>query len=720
MRGRGFHLVVAVITVAVLMAAGRAPAGAASSNWTVVQTSATQGFNAVSCSNDASCVLVGSSESETAVAESAIAHWDGAHWAFVAGPTLGSADDSYQGVSCVSATNCVAVGYSHNLAFLPRRQVVERWNGSTWTADVVPHPGSTEEGLGGVSCTTSSDCHAVGYFDAADGSTHPLIERWDGAHWSIESSVDPPEGGQLTSVSCVGATMCVAVGTSLIERWNGATWALNTGATFSDPDPALISVSCGSASSCAAVGQDVLSPSGSSIIEHWDGTAWSADAGATGSGFDTSGYTLTGVACPSASRCVAVGGGGTLFPLDYHQAIDTWDGTAWSADPAPSSPTNSGLGAVSCFGVGACLTTGATYLSVPAPHIEPLLETDLPSVSGVPGAPRSVRAALVGSTISVSWPAPNDNGAAITSYSVGISPGPRTETVLGPHANFAGLLPGTYRFRVRAANAFGIGSWSPLSNPVTIVKRQSITRRGYWMLGSDGKVYPFGNAPRLGSAGSRAVAIAPRSDGNGYWVTDTRGDVSHFGSATDHGGRPSLRSGEFVTTISATPSGQGYWLFSNRGRAFAYGNAHFYGDMSGTQLNGGIVASVATATGRGYYMIGSDGGVFNFGDARFHGSTGNLRLSRPVVGISPTLDNRGYWLVASDGGVFAFTAPFRGSMGAAHLNRPVNGLVAYGNGYLMVSSDGGVFDFSNTAFLGSLAANPPTAPIVGIAAFTAH
>ncbi len=36
----------------------------------------------------------------------------------------------------------------------------------------------------------------------------------------------------------------------------------------------------------------------------------------------------------------------------------------------------------------------------------------------------------------------------------------------------------------------------------------------------------------------------------------------------------------------------------------------------------------------------------------------------------------------------------------------------------MVASDGGVFDFSNKAFLGSLASNPPSAPIIGIAAYT--
>jgi hypothetical protein len=52
------------------------------------------------------------------------------------------------------------------------------------------------------------------------------------------------------------------------------------------------------------------------------------------------------------------------------------------------------------------------------------------------------------------------------------------------------------------------------------------------------------------------------------------------------------------------------------------------------------------------------------------------------------------------------------------LNKPVNGLVAFGNGYLMVASDGGIFDLSDTPFAGSLASDPPAAPIIGVAAFS--
>jgi hypothetical protein len=241
---------------------------------------------------------------------------------------------------------------------------------------------------------------------------------------------------------------------------------------------------------------------------------------------------------------------------------------------------------------------------------------------------------------------------------------------------------------------------------------------GYWMLGADGHVYPFGGAVGFPGLQPGAVAMTPRRDGKGYWVADGFGRVFAHGTAVAFPGVPQLRDGESITTIAATATGKGYWLFSNRGRVFAFGDAHSHGDLAAKHLKGPIVASTATASGNGYYMVGSDGGIFAFGDARFHGSTGALLLNRPVVGMAPTPTGTGYWLVASDGGVFAFDAPFRGSMGGTHLNQSVDGIVAYGNGYLMAAADGGVFDFSNRAFLGSLAAHPPAAPIIGLAAFS--
>ena len=382
--------------------------------------------------------------------------------------------------------------------------------------------------------------------------------------------------------------------------------------------------------------------------------------------------------------------------------------------PATSCQTSAALPVGSHSPIGAAfIDTDGNYTGSASANTATLTVSALK-----PGKATGVHATLLsGRRVKVTWTAPaNNSGSPITGYTVTATPGGKTVSVSGSatQATIIGLAAGKYTFTVSATNGAGTGAKSAASNAVQIAG----TRAGYWMLGKKGHVYGFGAAAHLGDAPGESVAMANRKDGRGYWVVNAAGNVSHFGTAKGFGGKPALRAGEVVSTLSATPSGNGYWLFTNRGRVFAYGDAHFYGDMSAATLNGPVVASVATPTGHGYYMVGSDGGVFTFGDAKFHGSTGAMHLNKPIVGMSPTPDNKGYWLVASDGGVFAFKAPFRGSMGHVKLNQAVNGLVAFGNGYLMVASDGGVFNFSNKPFFGSLAANPPNAPIIGISAFT--
>jgi hypothetical protein len=300
-----------------------------------------------------------------------------------------------------------------------------------------------------------------------------------------------------------------------------------------------------------------------------------------------------------------------------------------------------------------------------------------------------------------------------------------------PHA---GLMPRRARHRRLLAGvtalvaAFGASTSAPVRAagpvpvrvpvPVAAGATAPAAASGYWMVGTDGKVYRFGAASDFGSPalppGAKATHIEP-ARGGGYYVLDDRGEVFAFGPAASLG-NAALAPGETAVSLSATPTGQGYWIFTSAGRVVTLGDARNLGDMAGHHLNAPVVSSTVTPDGSGYWMVAADGGVFSFG-APFWGSTGNLKLNKPVEGIVPTVTDKGYWLVASDGGVFAFgDAGFRGSMGATRLNKPVVGLVRYGDGYLMVASDGGIFDFSNLPFQGSLGANPPANPIVGTAA----
>jgi hypothetical protein len=378
---------------------------------------------------------------------------------------------------------------------------------------------------------------------------------------------------------------------------------------------------------------------------------------------------------------------------------------------------------------------------------------------GRPSAPQNVTATAGDGKVKVAWEPPAyDGGSPITGYTITAS-----RNASNFKANYGAtatsgairsLVNGkTYTITVVAKNDNGSGRASaPITVTLDAVDPPTTTtappavggagsgedsgdtgtgvpppvvRSGYWLLGGDGAVYPFGDAASYGDAaaritseGARAVDLEPTPSGQGYWVLDSRGRIHPFGDASHLGdvvpGR--LSAGEEPASLSATPSGAGYWVFTSRGRAFAFGDAAALGDMSATPLNGPVLDSVATPSGAGYYMVASDGGIFAFGDARFAGSMGGRALNAPVRSLVPDGDGGGYWLVASDGGVFAFDAPFRGSMGGRPLNRPVRGMVRYGDGYLMVGEDGGVFAFSDRPFTGSLGARPPASPIVSAAA----
>ncbi|MEW6472632.1 MAG: hypothetical protein AB1679_10200 [Actinomycetota bacterium] len=261
----------------------------------------------------------------------------------------------------------------------------------------------------------------------------------------------------------------------------------------------------------------------------------------------------------------------------------------------------------------------------------------------------------------------------------------------------------------------------PAGEPPAAATNTGPRQSGYWMLGSDGRVFPFGDAKSMGDPsaalppGTKAMHIEPTPTAKGYWIINDDGLIYAYGDAPALGNvnKADLRPNEKVMSLNTTPTGKGYWVFTNRGRVITFGDAKGFGDLLNVNLNGPVKSSVATPSGKGYYMVASDGGVFAFGDAAFRGSMGNVKLNQPVEALVPTRDGLGYWLVASDGGIFAFgSAPFRGSMGSTKLNKPVVGMVRYGAGYLMVAADGGIFNFSDKAFSGSLGDDPPSRPIV--------
>jgi len=258
--------------------------------------------------------------------------------------------------------------------------------------------------------------------------------------------------------------------------------------------------------------------------------------------------------------------------------------------------------------------------------------------------------------------------------------------------------------------------------------------QGYWLVASDGGLFPFGAAAShsYGSTGNvhlnePIVGMVPTASNNGYWLVASDGGIFPFGDAQQHsyGSTGNVHLNAPIVGMERTASGNGYWLVASDGGIFPFGDAqqHSYGSTGNVHLNAPILGMKRTASGNGYWLFARDGGIFPFGDAQQHsyGSTGNLHLNAPIVGMERTASGNGYWMVASDGGIFPFGDAQQhsyGSTGNVHLNAAIVGMsrTASGNGYWLVASDGGIFPFGPDAggwgSTGNIVLNKP---IIGMA-----
>jgi hypothetical protein len=318
----------------------------------------------VACLSTTNCFAVGHFLSPAAGGRTLIEHWDGTAWTIVTSPNpAGTTAATLSGVACASATSCFAVGTSStNATSGTSKTLVEQWNGTAWSIATVPSPtGVAFAGFGGVSCPSSSSCFAVGqYSTGSDYKT--LVERWNGTSWSIVASPTPSGAFflALNGVSCPSTTNCNAVGNAnqqpLIEHWNGTSWTIATSPNPGGPTN-LTGVACATTTSCEAVG--TYAPSGQrTLVEHFNGTTWSIattpnPAGATNA-------VLGGVTCVSATNCFAVGNWSTSS--GSKTLVEQWSGTGWSivTSPNPAGATDSALSGVACPGAANCYAVG-TY-----------------------------------------------------------------------------------------------------------------------------------------------------------------------------------------------------------------------------------------------------------------------------------------------------------------------------------------------------------------------
>ena len=106
-----------------------------------------------------------------------------------------------------------------------------------------------------------------------------------------------------------------------------------------------------------------------------------------------------------------------------------------------------------------------------------------------------------------------------------------------------------------------------------------------------GVSFNFGDAAFMGSMGGRhlnapVTGIAGSPNGAGYWLVGSDGGIFTFGNAGYFGSVPGqgIIGQPPVVGISRTPSGAGYWLVGSNGAVYSYGDATFLGALSGVRL----------------------------------------------------------------------------------------------------------------------------------------
>ena len=384
------------------------------SSWTVTPTSdplynTASGMNAVSCVSTTSCVAVGSYNDSGGNLIPDADVWNGSSWTLWGG-TLpnGAVGGVFNSVHCRSSVSCYAVGTWTDASNVTH-VLADHWNASGWGVQAISEPsGATESDLEGIGCPTQSLCVAVGQYRDASNNSLSLVESWNGSTWSVQSTPNPSGStyNQLDGVSCSTATQCTAVGSGFAEAWNGSTWTLQTIA-IPHPNtgiPVLLGVSCRSGI-CAAVGYYYVGGVQTLVDEIWDGQKWVLQSLSISNPNDSS--SLSAVSCKGSNACMAAGSfhnsfysqnhslaesfslvwqqqsftspgasiaGGvsdvscatTKFcaavgsfetSTDFETYVDTWDGLQWNVGTVPN-PSTTNLSAVSCSGPKACTAVG--------------------------------------------------------------------------------------------------------------------------------------------------------------------------------------------------------------------------------------------------------------------------------------------------------------------------------------------------------------------------
>jgi hypothetical protein len=275
-------------------------------------------------------------------------------------PSIGT----FNGVACPSSSLCLGVGAIFTTASSGAMGAVaplSAASGAVSGGQSVQTIEGTEQ-LAAVSCPSAEQCLAVGEnSDATKGVAVPLSPATGDV--TVGQGVQSIPGIFMAAVACSSTTRCVAVGHApdgqgVAVPLDPATGAISTGENVQTIPGigglGLEGVACPTATQCLAVGEDASRSAGAAVP--LDPTTGAISAGG-GVQSVTSKGVLVDISCPSASSCLAVGWGAdqpsVAVPLD--------PATAMVPSGQMGQTISSGqatLSAVACPSVSQCLAVG--------------------------------------------------------------------------------------------------------------------------------------------------------------------------------------------------------------------------------------------------------------------------------------------------------------------------------------------------------------------------
>lgn len=173
-------------------------------------------------------------------------------------------------------------------------------------------------------------------------------------------------------------------------------------------------------------------------------------------------------------------------------------------------------------------------------------------------------------------------------------------------------------------------------------------------------------ASALSARLSSAPRVAQVAGGDGYWLVGSDGSVYTFGNAHFYGSMGGQHLKSPITGIVATSDAHGYWLVAQDGGVFSFGDAAFEGSLGSRTLGAPVVGMASNA------VAGSTAGPAGpTGPRGLTGIAGLIGLTGPqgLRGLTGLTGLRGLQGPAGDIGPTGPTGP-QGSTGPTGLTGP--------------------------------------------------